>query len=327
MKVLVLGGSGHIGNRLIDKLLIAGIETVSASRGNKDLVDVVNHLQIDSCDLVAMKQAVKDFDAVINCVAGDTKSIALGADVLTQAALANNKPQIIHLSTMAVYGRFEGLATEQTPLEPGLGWYAAAKCQAENHIQRYVEQGGRAVILRPGCVSGPGSKLWVGRIGRWLQAGRLGDLGEQGDGWSNLVHVDDVCQAIINSLLADYDLGRCPVYNLSSADSPRWNRYFVDLALAIQATPVTKIGRRQLLLDAYLVSPPLKLLEKAVYKLHLTGLTLADPLPPALMKFFGQQIRLDGSLAQQQLKLSYTGYQTVLKTGVDWFSNQVIDSA
>ena len=327
MKVLVLGGSGHIGNRLIDKLLIAGIETVSASRGNKDLVDVVNHLQIDSCDFVAMKEAVKNFDAVINCVAGDAKSIALGADVLTQAALANNNPKIIHLSTMAVYGRFEGLATEQTPLDPGLGWYAAAKCQAEYHIQHYVEQGGRAVILRPGCVSGPGSQLWVGRIGRWLQAGRLGDLGEQGDGWSNLVHVDDVCQAIINSLLAHSDLGKCPIYNLSGADSPRWNRYFVDLALAIQATPVASIGRRQLLLDAYLVSPPLKLLEKAVDKLHLTGLNLADPLPPALMKFFGQQIRLDGSLAQQQLKLSYTGYQTVLKTGVDWFSNQVVDSA
>lgn len=327
MKVLVLGGSGHIGNCLIDKLLIAGMETVSASRGNKALIGVANHLQIDSCDLLAMKHAVKDFDAVINCVAGDAKSIALGAEVLTQAALANNKPLIIHLSTMAVYGRFEGLATEQTPLDPGLGWYAAAKCQAEYHIQRFVEQGGHAVILRPGCVSGPGSQLWVGRIGRWLQAGRLGYLGEHGDGWSNLVHVDDVCQAIINSLLADYDLGRCPVYNLSSADSPRWNQYFVDLALAIQATPVTKIGRRQLFLDAYLLSPPLKLLEKAVYKLHLTGLNLAPPLPPALMKFFGQQIRLDGSLAQQQLKLSYTGYQTALKTGVDWFSKQVIDCA
>jgi nucleoside-diphosphate-sugar epimerase len=325
MKVLVLGGSGHIGNRLIDKLLFAGIETVSASRGNKALVAGVNHLQIDSCDLLAMKQAVKDFDAVINCVAGDAKSIAQGADVLTQAALANNNPQIIHLSTMAVYGRFEGLATEQTPLDSGLGWYAAAKCQAENHIQRYVEQGGRAVILRPGCVSGMGSQLWVGRIGRWLLAGRLGDLGEQGDGWTNLVHVDDVCQAIINSLLAHSDLGKCPIYNLSGADSPRWNQYFVDLALAIQATPVTRIGRPQLLLDAYLAGPPLKLLEKSVAKLHLTGVHLADPLPPALVKFFGQQIQLDGSLAQQQLKLSYTDYQTVFQTGVEWLTNRAID--
>lgn len=325
MKVLVLGGSGHIGSCLMGKLLIAGIETVSASRGNKAFIDVINHLQLDSCDLTAMTKALKDIDAVINCVAGDTKSIALGADVLTQAALANNKPKIIHLSSMAVYGRFEGLATEQTPLDPGLGWYAAAKCQAENHIQHYVEQGGRAVILRPGCVSGPGSQLWVGRIGRWLQVGRLGDLGEQGDGWSNLVHVDDVCQAIINSLLTEYDLGRCAVYNLSGADSPRWNRYFVDLALAIQATPVTRIGRRQLLLDAYLLSPSLKLLEKAADKLHLTALNLADPLPPALTKFFGQQIRLDGNLAQQQLKLNYTDYQTVLQAGVDRFTNHAVD--
>jgi nucleoside-diphosphate-sugar epimerase len=325
MKVLVLGGSGHIGTRLIDKLMIAGIETVSASRGNKTVSGTINSVQVDSCDLVAMRQALKGVDAVINCVAGDSKSIALGAEVLTQAALANNNPQIIHLSTMAVYGRFEGLGTEQTPLDPSLGWYAAAKCQAEIHVQRYVEQGGNAVILRPGCVSGPGSQLWVGRIGRWLQAGRLGDLGDQGDGFTNLVHVDDVCQAIINSLLAPSDLGRCPVYNLSGADNPRWNQYFVDLALAIQATPVARIGRRQLLLDAYLAGPPLKLLEKAVAKLHLTGFNLTDPLPPSLVRFFGQQIQLDGSLAQQQLKLNYTDYQTVLQAGVDWFKNQNID--
>jgi hypothetical protein len=43
------------------------------------------------------------------------------------------------------------------------------------------------------------------------------------------------------------------------------------------------------------------------------------------VRFFGQQIQLDGSLAQQQLKLNYTDYQTVLQAGVDWFKNQNID--
>jgi hypothetical protein len=28
---------------------------------------------------------------------------------------------------MAIYIRFEGLPTEQTPLDPGFGWYASAK--------------------------------------------------------------------------------------------------------------------------------------------------------------------------------------------------------
>jgi len=37
-------------------------------------------------------------------------------------------------------------------------------------------------------------------VGRWLRSARLGDLGEAGDGWSNLVHVDDVCSLALRAL-------------------------------------------------------------------------------------------------------------------------------
>ncbi len=74
---------------------------------------------------------------------------------------------------MAVYGHAQGVVREDAALDPSLGWYARAKVDAENAMTELVGQGGQAVVLRPGCVAGPASQLWVGRIGRWLQAGRL----------------------------------------------------------------------------------------------------------------------------------------------------------
>ena len=44
---------------------------------------------------------------------------------LVDAALQNGiKPLFIHMSSMAVYGLFEGNADEATPLNPNIGWYA-----------------------------------------------------------------------------------------------------------------------------------------------------------------------------------------------------------
>src|SRR5206468_2109085 len=77
------------------------------------------------------------------------------------------------------------------------GWYGRAKGEAEDILAGYE---GGTVRVRPGCVGGAGSELWVGCVGRLLKSGRLGDLGAAGDGWSDLVAVDDVCTAIIASL-------------------------------------------------------------------------------------------------------------------------------
>ena len=98
---------------------------------------------------------------------------------------------------------------------------ARAKCEAEAHMLTYARAGGTVVMLRPGCVWGPGSDLWVGRIGRLLRSRRLGDLGAAGDGWTNLVHVDDVCKAAVAALGLVQPRGEIRTYNLAAPDSPR----------------------------------------------------------------------------------------------------------
>lgn len=319
MKVLILGATGHIGGRLARMLEAqADTEVVRASRSRPA---GAHGVQVDTMDGAALARVLQGMDAVVNCVAGSADAIAAGAKTLAQAAAASGS-RIVHMSTMSVYGRAEGTVREDAPFDPQLGWYARAKCEAEAHMAAFVQQGGECVVLRPGCVGGPGSELWVGRIGRWLRAHRLGALGAVADGWTNLVHVDDVCRAVVASLRLPLQAGKLEAFNLAATDGPRWNSYFVDLALAIGATPVWRLTARRLKLDAMLLGPPLKVTEKLAARLHFDLEALPDAMPPALVRFWGQQIRLDSTAAERGLGLRFTSYADQLQDSARWFRLQ-----
>ena len=328
MKILVLGGSGHIGTRLLEMMESISRDAVTGGsrRSAVSSSSGIAWIKLDSCNESAMKLALQGFDAVVNCIAGDARSISQGTQVLVHAARHAGYPRIIHLSTMSVYGPVEGTVYEDAPLNPGLGWYGRAKCEAEQCIGEYVHQGGQAVILRPGCVFGPRSELWVGRIARWLRTGRLGDLGAGGDGWSNLVHVDDVCLAVMAALRLPIKLGELPLFNLAAPDSPRWNAYFIDLALALRLTPVKRIKRSQLQMDAWVAGPPLKLVSMVANHLRSHGMSVPEYISPTLPKLWAQHIRLDAIRASQQLEIAWTPYAAALQSSAAWASKRDIYS-
>lgn len=310
MKVLVLGGSGYIGSRLCAALAATGWATpVSASRR---ATPGVEQRRVDTRDSGSLVAALRGMDAVVNCVAGDAASIAKGASTLALASRDAGCPRIVHLSTMSVYGAQQGVVQEDAAFDPSMGWYARAKCEAERHIASFAQAGGSVVTFRPGCVWGPGSQLWVGRIGRWLRAGRLGDLGAAGDGWSNLVHVDDVCNAIISSLRAPLAESEVHTYNLSAPDSPRWNEYFVDLGVAIGATPVRRIHPLQLKIDGRLLGPAFKIAQIAFARIGREQM-VPDPISPGLLGLWGRQLKLDSQRAERVLNLRWTCYGTGLR--------------
>ncbi len=311
-RVLILGGTGYVGQHLAIRLAGLSIDHQYASRKASN-AGQENALTLDTKNKQDLIKALTNIDVVVNCVAGDFNSISDGATCLVEAALECGKPLIIHMSSMAVYGHFEGTATEQTPLDPSLGWYALAKCQAEQQINQYCAQGGRAIILRPGCVYGANSELWVGRISRWLKARRIGDIGAAGDGWSNLIHIDDVVTAIVASFYINSQTNQAEVFNLATPDSPRWNQYFTDLAVKTNAVPVRRVKATQLLVDAYFYSPPAKFIEILAKKLNASSHLQLNPLPPALLKFFKQQIKLDSTKAQQLLLKNWVSYQQGLE--------------
>lgn len=319
MKVLVLGATGFIGTHLMSRLAATpGITPLAASRrASQSRQGSWQTVAVDTLNTQSLVQALTGVDAVVNCVAGDARTIAEGARLLAEACMQAKVKTVVHLSSMAVYGNAIGPVTELAPLSKDAGWYGEAKCDAEASLSKLNGADHRVVILRPGCVYGPDSEQWTGRIARLLKAGRIGDLGAAGDGYSNLVHVEDVAAAVVGALTRPQAQG---CYNLSSPDSPSWNTYFTELAKQLGYTPVKRISGRQLKLDAKLVSIALKVLEIVASKLKLNPRLVPDPLPPSLVRLWGQDIQLDSSRASRDLIEQWTPLSEGVRSSARWWA-------
>ncbi len=324
MKVLVIGGTGYIGTRLMTLMHArTDFTPIAASRRNTG-----SSLRLDTRNEAALTQALRGVDAVVNCVAGSAPAIADGAKVLARAVRAARVPAVVHVSSMAVYGDRQGPTDEASAWGKPQGWYARAKQEAERALRTLADTrdgttpATRLTVLRPGCVWGPGSALWVGRIARWLIQGRLGDLGELGDGWTQGVTVDDVCCAIMQALqTSDTPAASGPVrtFNLSAPDSPRWNAWFTDLALALNRIPVRRIHPLQLRAEAWVLAPPL---HAARSLLKRSGLARRwpEPISPGLLRLWSSTLRMDSRAAGRALELVWTPYPEALRQCVAWLT-------
>lgn len=323
MKILVLGGTGFVG-RAITKHLgeIRGIEVRVGAR-RPDTVDGHACITLDATDQESLASALSDVDVVVNCVTGSANNIRDSAAIIVNtASSAGRSIKLIHMSSMAVYGRSQGVLNEMAPLSDDGNWYSNAKIDAEYSLTRYTENGGSLTILRIGCVIGENSALWVDRIGQLLKNGRLGDLGHLGDGWSNLVHVNDVAKAVALSI------NRCEpvasVYNLSAPDSPRWNKYFKDFALCLGCVPLKYKTPLSMAVESRLVAPPLKALERLSDKGWIKAPQIPC-IPPSLLRLWSQQIKLDSSRITHELGLEWTPYETALTNSESYFKRKYGD--
>lgn len=299
-RVLVLGAGGFIGRRVVAALAATPWATpVAALHRSAPPAGAVETVRLDAADVAVLADVVANADAVVNCITGGAATIVDTARALFSAARRTPR-RVVHLSSMAVYGAAVGTVDETAELRSDGGAYAAAKVVAERLAASCEE----TVTLRPGCVYGPGSVQWSERIARWLTTHRVGDLGAAGDGTCNLVYVDDVVAAILAALRLPRIAGEA--FNLGSPAPPTWNEYFVSFARALGAVPVSRISRRRLTLETQLWAPPLKAAELAVRFARLSRMRIPSPIPPSLLRSWGQEIRLDVRKAQNVLGVAWT---------------------
>jgi nucleoside-diphosphate-sugar epimerase len=320
MKVLVLGGAGFVGAAISRRLAGApDIQVVVASR-NARIGGNIEHVSLDATDSASVGEALSETDAVVNCITGTARTITESAANIASCTARGKRPMtIIHMSSMAVYGDLQGSVDESTRLPSSGNWYASAKREAERLLQTTASDGASLTMLRIGCVFGPASPLWVDRIGMLLRRRRLGDIGVHGDGWSNLVHVNDIAEAVLLRLQNPED--GTSIYNLTAPDSPRWNEYFRDFALATDCVPLKYRTRASMLTESYLFAPIGKGLELLLRRLRLTR-DRVTVIPPSLLRLWAQQIKLDSTLIEQELGLTWTSYEEALADSTGYFRNE-----
>jgi nucleoside-diphosphate-sugar epimerase len=164
---------------------------------------------------------------------------------------------------------------------------------------------------------------WSARIAQLLLHHRLGDLGAAGDGCCNLLFIDDLVAAVLLALRRTELRGLA--INLAMPELLTWNEYLVRFALALRATPVRRVSRRRLVVEAKLLAPPLKILEIAGNRLGRNLLNGFPPLTASLLGTCSQEIRLDTDRAQRLLGVQWTPLEQGLKRAADWCLTSIAD--
>lgn len=323
--VLVLGAGGFVGGAIMRALAAApGLRPVAGVRRPRGGPWGEERV-CDAADAAALERALRGLPLAVCSVLGRPETMVAATRNLCDAARRAGVRRVVFISSMAVYGPAEGLVDEAAPLDGGGGAYEAAKVACERAVRAFVAAGGDAVILRPGIVHGPGGEQWIGRIGRLLRAGRLGDLGAAGDGFCNLIHKDDVGAAVAAALLEPKAAGEA--FNLADPDPPTWNDFFLDLARAIGVPRLRRISRRRLRAEAGLLAPPLQVAKILSGRLGLRPGALPEPIPPSLLRLWRQRIRLDHRKADVLLGFERTPRSAALAASADWFLAQEGDAA
>lgn len=212
-RVLVTGGAGFIGGRLVAALLEAGAEVVVADqRPHPD--PAVRSVVGDLCDPDVRKRAVGTGpDGIVHLAAATSvlRSIEDPAGVyrlnveatagLLELAREQGVRRVVFASTNAVTGDVgDAPINERVPLRP-LTPYGATKAAAEMLLSAYSGvYGMRACALRFANVYGPGMRHKDSFVPRLMRAAATG-TGVQvyGDGRQvrDYVHVDDIVQAVL----------------------------------------------------------------------------------------------------------------------------------
>jgi 2-alkyl-3-oxoalkanoate reductase len=320
--VLVVGAAGFVGRRLVERLHARGIRAIAGVRKARPAFAQrgIEQRVFDATDPAAARTAMAGVSHLVNCVMGPAPVMIASTKALLEAAGAGGVVRNVEFSSIAVFGNAEGAIGDDHPQGRNVDAYGQAKMDCEALVRMAQRQGLETLILRPALIYGPGSVPWTARIARLLQARRLGDLGAMGDGLCNLIHIEDVVEAAIAGLFAGDAAGKA--FNLASADAPSWNRYLLDFARALGATPVHRLTARQLKLETKGLAIPLKIAEIVTGKLGFGRAWVPDPITPGLSRLFALQARYHSSAAAEILGPPRIPYAEGIAQSAAWVLQQ-----
>ncbi len=146
-----------------------------------------------------------------------------GTENIIEAAKENSIKKIIHLSTAEVYGKPRAMPIRQDDPKKPVTRYGKDKLRAERVCWRYIENGSVDItIFRPTLIAGPGVEDSLILIILYMALG-MGDANRlyvagDGDSMFQLVHPDDVVEALISASSTPHTRGK--IYNLGSDTVP-----------------------------------------------------------------------------------------------------------
>lgn len=217
-KILLLGGEGYIGSHLFQKLNTHGFSRVySASRSAKNSGSLKVDLE-HSPDFDQIRNA--KFDVVINLTGQITRPIesclaqnTVGIQHLVSACA--DSTVLIQLSSVGVYGSGD-FAEENSPCNPETP-YSTLKLVAERLILNGLPDDRRLILRLSNIYGSTQPKGVFAYLKRAAGSDRVLDFNNDGSLLRFFLHVEDLCQAIVQ-VLDNYDKIKDPILNIIGKD-------------------------------------------------------------------------------------------------------------
>jgi nucleoside-diphosphate-sugar epimerase len=227
--VLVTGASGFVGRHIVQRLCDSGKKVRAlVRRVPREPFD--SSVQVFIGDLRQPESYAPALDGVSVVVhAALTDNLfdepRATSELLRLSAMAG-ACKFVHLSSIAVYGNPPvETVNEETPPVPSPDTYSRTKLSIEEAL-RASSTGLEIVVLRLGCVYGPGGGWWTEGLLNQMRHGKL-ILVNQGSGMANLVHVSDV--GLMVALLLQHSGPQFEVFNVTDGAPVELKRYFAEL--------------------------------------------------------------------------------------------------
>lgn len=213
MRVVVIGGSGHVGTYLVPRLVQAGHEVVTISRGQRDPYQP--HGAWQSVQRIVADRDAEDAagtfgrrvrelrpDAVIDMICFELES----ARQLVEA-LRGEVQHFLHCGTIWVHGPSVEVPTSEAQPRRPFGDYGCKKAEIETYLLDQARRHGfPATVLHPGHIVGPGwaplnpAGHFNPRVFEAMARGEELTLPNLGMETVHHVHADDVAQAFMRAL-------------------------------------------------------------------------------------------------------------------------------
>jgi nucleoside-diphosphate-sugar epimerase len=208
VRIVVIGGSGHVGSFLVPRLVRAGHEVINLTRGARaPYVDdeawtKVEQIQVDraaedAAGTFGQRIATLEADVVVDMICFTPESAAALVE-----ALRGQIGHLVHCGTIWRYGVSLKQPMREDDTSPPFGEYGTQKAAIAELLAAETRSGGLVTtVLQPGHISGPG---WppIGPLGNldpdiWyaLSAGQEIAVPGLGAELMHHVHADDVAQA------------------------------------------------------------------------------------------------------------------------------------
>lgn len=195
MKIMIIGGSGYIGEAVVRRLGAADHVPVLAVRDPRTAPDGVESRVADLTDPASLRAAITpDIDAVVHAATptGDWDTDLEAVTALTASLVGR---ALVYLSGVWVLGSPGHPVDESArPRPTGL---VSARPRLEEHVLGAA--GVRGVVIRPGIVHGAGGGIPAMLVDWARQAGIGRYVGDPAVRWP-MVHVDDLADLVTLAL-------------------------------------------------------------------------------------------------------------------------------